>query len=229
MERLTTIAAVRDHVAVARAAGHRIGLVPTMGALHEGHLSLVRRAREHADHVVVSIFVNPTQFGAGEDLDAYPRDLPGDLAALRGLGEQAPQAVFTPSVAEMYPDGVPRTRVLVDGLTERLCGASRPGHFDGVGLVVTKLHAIVQPDVAVYGRKDFQQLTIIRRLVADLDQPIEVVGAPIVREDDGVAMSSRNRYLDGDQRRTARSLSRALRAAVVAARTARAHGRPVTA
>ncbi len=227
MERLTTIAAVREHVAAARAAGRRVGLVPTMGALHEGHLSLVRTARRHADHVLVSIFVNPTQFGEGEDLDAYPRDLDGDEAALRGLGDDAPDAVFAPSVEEMYPHGTPLTRVLVDGLTERLCGASRPGHFDGVGLVVTKLHQIVQPDVAVYGRKDFQQLAVIRRLVADLDQPVEVVGAPIVREPDGLAMSSRNRYLDGDDRVTARTLSRALRAAVLAARAARDGQRPV--
>lgn len=229
MERLTTIAAVRDHVAAARAAGRRVALVPTMGALHDGHLSLVRAARQHADHVLVSIFVNPTQFGEGEDLDAYPRDLEGDEAALRGLGADAPDAVFAPDVAEMYPHGTPLTRVLVDGLTERLCGASRPGHFDGVGLVVTKLHSIVQPDIAVYGRKDFQQLAVIRRLVADLDQPLEVVGAPIVREPDGLAMSSRNRYLQGDDRVTARALSRALRAAVLAAGEAREGQRPVSA
>ena len=227
MERVTTIDAVRARVAAARADGRRIALVPTMGALHEGHLSLVREARRHADHVVVSIFVNPTQFGEGEDLDAYPRDLEGDEAALRGLGDDAPDLVFAPTVEEVYPRGTPRTRVLVDGLTERLCGASRPGHFDGVGLVVSKLHNIVQPDVAVYGRKDFQQLAVIRRLVADLDQPVTIVGAPIVREPDGLAMSSRNRYLQGDDRRTARALSQALRAAVVAARDARAGQRPV--
>lgn len=228
MERLTTIAAIREAVASARAGRARIGLVPTMGALHAGHLSLVREAQRHADHVVVSIFVNPTQFGEGEDLDAYPRDLAGDEAALRDLAADAPDLVFAPSTAEMYPHGTPRTRVLVDGLTERLCGASRPGHFDGVGLVVAKLHDIVQPDVAVYGRKDFQQLQVIRRLVADLDQPVEVVGAPIVREPDGLATSSRNRYLTEDERASALVLSRALRAAVEAARAARDVGRAVT-
>lgn len=227
MERVTRIAEVREVVAAARAAGARVGLVPTMGALHEGHLSLVREARRHADHVVVSVFVNPTQFGEGEDLDAYPRDLPGDEAALRALGPDAPEHVFAPSAEEMYPQGPPRTRVVVEGLTERLCGASRPGHFDGVGLVVAKLHAIVRPDVAVYGRKDFQQLVVIRQLVADLDQPVEVVGAPIVREPGGLAMSSRNRYLGPDERRAALALSQALRAAVEAARSARAAGREI--
>ncbi len=228
MERLTTIAEVREAVAGARDGGARIGLVPTMGALHAGHLSLVREARRHADHVVVSIFVNPTQFGEGEDLDAYPRDLDADEVALRGLGGAAPDLVFAPSTDEMYPHGTPLTCVLVGGLTERLCGARRPGHFDGVGLVVTKLHDIVRPDTVVYGRKDFQQLQVIRRLVADLDQPLEVVGAPIVREPDGLAMSSRNRYLDPDQRRSALALSQGLRAAVEAARAARDSGHPVT-
>lgn len=228
MQRLTTIDGIRRAVAAARRDGARIGLVPTMGALHEGHLSLVREARRHSDRVVVSIFVNPTQFGEGEDLEAYPRDLDGDEAALRALGADAPDLVFAPGVAEMYPHGTPSTRVLVDGLTERLCGASRPGHFDGVGLVVTKLHDIVQPDVAVYGRKDFQQLAVIRRLAADLDQPVRVVGAPIVREPDGLALSSRNRYLDVEERRDARALSQALRAAVLAARDARRRGGQLT-
>ncbi len=227
MDRLTTIAEVRAAVAAHRAAGRSVALVPTMGALHAGHLSLVTEARRHADVVVVSIFVNPTQFGPGEDLDSYPRDLEGDEAALRSLGEDAPDHVFAPDASEVYPQGVPvPTRVLVAGLTERLCGARRPGHFDGVGLVVTKLHNIVGPDVVVYGRKDFQQLTVIRRIVADLDQPVRIVGAPIVREPDGLAMSSRNRYLSDEDRVTARVLSRALRAAVLAAREARAAGMP---
>jgi len=228
MERLTTIGAVRAAVADLRGEGGRIGLVPTMGALHDGHLSLLGEAQQHADHVVVSIFVNPTQFGEGEDLDAYPRDLEADEAALRALGDDAPDLVFAPSTEEMYPHGTPRTRVLVDGLTEQLCGASRPGHFDGVGLAVTKLHDIVQPDVAVYGRKDFQQLQVIRRLVDDLNQPLEVVGAPIVREPDGLALSSRNRYLDVGERAAALALSRGLRAAVEVARAARQDGRHVT-
>ena len=223
MDRVTTIAELRARVAEARRAGQRVGLVPTMGFLHAGHLSLVSEARRRADLVVVSIFVNPAQFGEGEDLDAYPRDLEGDEAKLAGLGQDAPDLVFVPSVEEMYPR--PRvTTVTVSGLTDRLCGASRPGHFDGVATVVTKLHNVVQPDVAVYGRKDFQQLAVIRRMAADLDQPVEVVGGPIVREDDGVAMSSRNVYLEGEDRLAARALSRALRAAVEAAREARARG-----
>lgn len=227
MERVTTIAELRAVVAGHRAAGRRVGLVPTMGALHAGHLSLVAHARMYADVVVVSIFVNPTQFGPGEDLDSYPRDVDGDEAALATLGDAAPELVFVPAVSEMYPQGVPvPSAVIVGGLTERLCGARRPGHFDGVGLVVTKLHNIVAPDVVVYGRKDFQQLTVIRQLVADLNQPVRVVGAPIVREADGVAMSSRNRYLTGPDRETARVLSQALRATVLAARQARDAGMP---
>lgn len=225
MHAVTTIAEVRAHVAAARAAGHRIGLVPTMGALHEGHLSLVTHARSLADVVVVSIFVNPTQFAPGEDLDAYPRDLEGDEALLATLGGHAPDLVFAPTAAEVYPDGAPLTTVRVAGLTERLCGAARPTHFDGVALVVSKLHNIVLPDVAVYGRKDFQQLRVIQRMAADLDQPVEVVGGPTVRESDGLAMSSRNAYLDPDQRRAARVLSRGLRDGVRVARQARARGR----
>lgn len=228
MQRVTTIAGVRAAVDELRAAGARVGLVPTMGSLHAGHLSLVPFVRQHCDRVVVSVFVNPTQFGPGEDFESYPRDLDGDERTLATLGEAAPELVFAPSVEEMYPDGTPLTRVLVDGLTDRLCGASRPGHFDGVGLVVTKLHSIVRPDVVVYSRKDFQQLQVIRRLVRDLDQPVEVVGAPFVREPDGLAMSSRNAYLDDAQRRAALALSRALRAAVTAARDARQAGTDVT-
>lgn len=223
MERVTTIAGVRAAVDEARAAGARVGLVPTMGALHAGHLSLVERCRDLADLVVVSIFVNPAQFGPGEDLDAYPRDLEGDEAALRALGAAAPDVVFAPPVEEVYPHER-LTTVTVRGLSEVLCGVSRPTHFDGVTTVVTKLLNIVRPDVAVFGRKDFQQLTILRRMVADLDIPVEIVGGPIVREPDGVAMSSRNRYLDGDDRTAARALSRSLRAAVEAARAARDRG-----
>jgi pantoate--beta-alanine ligase len=228
VERVTTVTGLRTAVAALRADGGRVALVPTMGALHRGHLSLVTEARRHADHVVVSIFVNPAQFGPGEDLDAYPRDLDGDEAALRSLGGAAPDLVFAPSVDEVYPRGTPLTRVLVAGLTDTLCGARRPGHFDGVGLVVTKLHNLVRPDVVVYGRKDFQQLQVIRRIVADLDQPVEVVGAPLVREHDGLALSSRNRYLDDGHRTAARALSRALRAAVLHARTEGGAGRSPT-
>ncbi len=224
MQRVTTIAEVRAHVAAARADGRRIGLVPTMGALHDGHLSLVTHARSLADLVVVSIFVNPTQFAPGEDLDAYPRDLEGDEALLQALGADAPDLVFAPTAAEVYPGGEPLTTVRVTGLTDRLCGASRPTHFDGVALVVSKLHNIVMPDVAVYGRKDFQQLRVIQRMAADLNQPVQVIGGPTVREPDGLAMSSRNAYLDPDQRRAARVLSRALRDGVLLAREARGRG-----
>lgn len=225
MERVTTVADLRVRVAAARTRGLRVALVPTMGALHEGHLSLVRHARTLAGFVVVSIFVNPTQFGPGEDLDAYPRDLEGDEARLRTLGSDAPDVVLAPTVTEMYPGGIPPlTTVAVRGITERLCGASRPGHFDGVATVVSKLHGAVGPDVAVYGRKDFQQLAVIRRVVADLNQPLEVVGAPTVREPDGLAMSSRNAYLGAEDRVAARVVSRALRAGVLAARRQRARG-----
>ncbi len=194
-----------------------------MGALHAGHLSLVETCHDHADLVVVSIFVNPAQFAPGEDLEAYPRDLAGDEAALRDLGARAPHLVFAPGVEEVYPRER-LTTVTVRGLNHVLCGRSRPTHFDGVTTVVSKLLNIVQPDVAVFGRKDFQQLTIIRRMVDDLDIPVEIVGGAIVREPDGLAMSSRNRYLEGEERTAARVVSRALRAAVEAARDARTRG-----
>lgn len=217
MRRVTTIAQVRDAVATARAGGATVALVPTMGALHVGHLALVEEASRRADLVVVSIFVNPAQFDRADDLDGYPRDLDGDEAALASLGDAAPDLVFAPEVAEVYPR--PRvTTVTVTGLTDRLCGASRPGHFDGVATVCTKLFSIVQPDLAVFGRKDFQQLQIVRRVVADLDLPVRIVGAPTFREDDGLAMSSRNRRLDATERRAAVALSRALRAGVELAR-----------
>jgi pantoate--beta-alanine ligase len=224
VRRVTSIAGIRAAVAEARASGHRIGLVPTMGALHAGHLSLVRIATERADTVVVSIFVNPTQFDRADDLEAYPRDLEGDEAALVGLGRHAPALVFAPSAAEVYPrPGL--TTVHVEGLTARMEGATRAGHFDGVATVVTKLFNIVGPDLAVFGRKDVQQLHVLRRMAADLDVPVEIVPGPTVREPGGLALSSRNRRLDTDQRLAAGTLSRALAAAVVAARAARAVGR----
>lgn len=225
MDRLTTIGDVRAAVADARAGGARIGLVPTMGALHEGHLALVREAAARTDLVVVSIFVNPAQFDRADDLAGYPRDLEGDEAQLAGLGDDAPAIVFAPDAAEVYPR--PRvTTVTVTELTDHLCGASRPGHFDGVATVCTKLFSIVRPDVAVFGRKDFQQLAIIRRVVLDLDLPVEIVGAPTHREPDGLAMSSRNRRLDAGERRSALALSRALRAGVALHRACSAGGRP---
>ncbi|WP_199422742.1 pantoate--beta-alanine ligase [Actinotalea solisilvae] len=195
-------------------AGRTRAVVMTMGALHEGHLSLVRAARERADEVVVTIFVNPLQFGPAEDLDRYPRDLEGDLALLAGAGADL---VFAPDVAQVYPDGDPVVRVSAGALGERLEGAHRPGHFDGVLTVVLKLLHLVRPDVALFGRKDAQQLMAVRRMVADLDVPVEVVGVETVRDDDGVALSSRNAYLDAEQRASARALNRALRAAQAAA------------
>jgi pantoate--beta-alanine ligase len=204
------IADLRAGCDEARAAGKRVGVVPTMGFLHAGHRSLMRRAVAATDFVVVTIFVNPLQFGAGEDLDRYPRDLAGDLEACTAEGVDC---VFTPSVAEMYPRK-PLATVHVEGLTADLCGAARPTHFDGVTTVVAKLFAIAGPCTAFFGRKDAQQLAVITRMVEDLDLPVEVVGCPIVREPDGVAMSSRNAYLSPPDREAARVLSYSLRRAV---------------
>lgn len=178
-----------------------------MGALHEGHLALVREARRHADFVVCSIFVNPTQFGPNEDFAKYPRDLEGDVDKLEGV-----DLVFAPRPEAMYPKGE-RTRVRVDGLTEHLCGPHRPGHFEGVTTVVAKLFAVVGPCTAVFGKKDYQQLAVLRRMTTDLLLPVTVVGHPIVREKDGLAMSSRNAYLSAEERTRALGLSRGLRAA----------------
>ncbi len=189
-----------------RRRGGRLGLVPTMGALHEGHLSLIREAKRHATDVAVSIFVNPTQFGANEDLAKYPRDLEGDL---RKCNEAGASLVFAPSVSEMYPAGE-KTRVRVMGITDALCGVSRPAHFEGVATIVTKLFAVAGPCVAVFGKKDYQQLQVIRRMVQDLLLPVEIIGYPTVRETDGLAMSSRNAYLSADERQRAVALPRAL-------------------
>jgi pantoate--beta-alanine ligase len=191
----------------ARASGLRVGVVPTMGYLHEGHRSLMRVARAGNDFVVATIFVNPLQFGANEDLDSYPRNLTGDLAQCE---TERVDCVFTPSASEMYPTGAPLTTVHVDELTADLCGQARPTHFDGVTTVVAKLFGIVGPCRAYFGRKDAQQLAVITRMVSDLNMPIEVVGCPIVREADGLAMSSRNAYLSAEERRAAQVLSRAL-------------------
>jgi pantoate--beta-alanine ligase len=208
---LTTIADVRELVASARAEGQRVALVPTMGALHAGHVELVRTAAEHADLVIASIFVNPMQFGPHEDLDRYPRTPEADTEALAALGIGA---VFMPTVAEMFPDGGRSATVVTAGhLGTVLEGRSRPGHYDGVLTVVTKLLSIVQPDVAVFGEKDAQQLFLVRRLVRDLDLPVEVVSVPTVREPDGLALSSRNRLLQAGERHDALALSRALGAA----------------
>jgi len=204
--RLDRIDQVRRAVREARGRGRKVGLVPTMGALHEGHASLIRAARGETGCVVVSIFVNPAQFGPGEDLSRYPRPLEKDMELCRREGVDA---VFTPSAAEMYPEGF-ATSVRVAGLSEKMCGAFRPGHFDGVCTVVAKLFAIVQPDVAYFGEKDAQQLAIIRRMAADLNLPPEIHGCPLVREPDGLALSSRNAYLSADERRRALALSAAL-------------------
>lgn len=209
METVTTIAELRTHVRAARAHGAVIGVVPTMGALHEGHLSLVRRAKAECGFVVVTLFVNPTQFAPTEDLSRYPRDLAGDSAM---SAEAGADLLFAPGVAEVYPPGS-STYVTVEALTAGLCGASRPTHFRGVTTVVSKLFNMVLPDRAYFGEKDYQQLQIIRRMTRDLDFPIEIVPCPIVREADGLAMSSRNRYLNPEQRRAALALSRALAAA----------------
>lgn len=189
-----------------RRAGHRIALVPTMGYLHEGHLSLVRRARREADRVVVSIFVNPLQFGPAEDFAAYPRDLARDLER---LGQCGVHLAYLPEVTEIYPEDF-ATTVAVARLTQGLCGAHRPGHFDGVTTIVAKLFAAVKPHVAVFGQKDAQQTLVIQKMVRDLDLDVEIAIAPTVREADGLAMSSRNAYLTPDERMEAPSLYRAL-------------------
>ncbi|CAH2031951.1 pantoate--beta-alanine ligase [Trichlorobacter ammonificans] len=189
-----------------RRQGKRISFVPTMGFLHEGHASLLREGRRQGDVLVLSIFVNPTQFGPTEDLDRYPRNLAGDCALAEACGTDI---VFAPTAAAMYPPGF-QTTVSLGPLTAPLCGASRPGHFNGVAVVVTKLFGIVQPDIALFGKKDFQQLAVIRRMTADLNLPVEIIGMPIVREPDGLAMSSRNSYLSPEERQQALCLYRAL-------------------
>jgi pantoate--beta-alanine ligase len=209
MIELSSIADLRRWVRDERAAGRGIALVPTMGFLHEGHLRLVDEARRHADRVIMSIFVNPLQFGPAEDLDRYPRDLPRDRALAEARGTDA---LFVPSVAVMYPPGS-EIRVVPGETADRWEGAARPGHFEGVLTVVAKLFHLVEPDVACFGRKDIQQATLVRQMVRDLDWRLEIVVLPTVREADGLALSSRNAYLDTDQRKRAVVLSAALRAA----------------
>lgn len=198
-----------SHSSRLRDEGDRIGFVPTMGYLHEGHLSLMRLARQDNHALVVSIFVNPTQFGPDEDYDSYPRDLEEDTVMLREVGCDV---LFTPSAEEMYPKGNVTT-VSVADLTDKLCGASRPGHFDGVTTVVNKLFNITKPHRAYFGLKDYQQYRILDRMVTDLDMDIDIIGLPTVREKDGLAMSSRNAYLSAGQRESALSLSRSLETA----------------
>ncbi len=219
MMRVGTVAELRHRVGRWRRDQLAVALVPTMGNLHRGHLELVRRAHGLADRVVVSIFVNPLQFGEGEDFDAYPRTLEQDQALLKAEGAQL---LFTPGVAEIYPRPTPeQTRVEVPGLSDILCGASRPGHFVGVATVVCKLFNMVQPDFGVFGEKDFQQILILRRMVEDLAMPVQILGVPTVRDDDGLALSSRNGYLSEQQRRRAPALYRTLREAAAALRGGR--------
>lgn len=206
MQIFDTVSGLQTFLAAHRATGKRIGLVPTMGYLHAGHISLVHAARHACDVVVLSIFVNPKQFGPQEDFATYPRDMEGDLRQAREAGVDA---VFTPSVEEMYPPGF-LTEVAVHELTAPLCGASRPGHFNGVTTVVAKLLNIVGPDRAYFGQKDYQQVTVLRKMATDLCMPLAVITCPTVREPDGLAMSSRNAYLNPAERQAALVLSRAL-------------------
>lgn len=208
MRTLSDIAELRQTLGQARRQGQRIGLVATMGNLHQGHIALIEAARARADLVVASIFVNPLQFAAGEDLEAYPRTLIDDQTKLAAAGCDL---LFTPTSATLYPQGLEaQTRVHAPAVSEGLCGASRPGHFDGVATVVTMLFNLFQPDLACFGEKDRQQLAVIRKLTADLHFPVEIVGVPIVRAADGLALSSRNGYLDADQRARAAGLYRSL-------------------
>jgi pantoate--beta-alanine ligase len=206
MEIIKTIREMQERSEAFRMAGQTLSLVPTMGFLHEGHLELMRVAKRNSDKLIISIFVNPTQFGPAEDYDQYPRDEAGDLKKARDVGVDV---VFLPSAGEMYPEGH-QTTVKVLRVTQYLCGISRPEHFEGVTTVVAKLFNITKPHVAVFGQKDYQQLTVISRMVKDLDMAIQIVGVPTVREEDGIAMSSRNKYLTPEERASALCLKKSL-------------------
>jgi len=206
MQIITTIKQMQGYSDALRQQQKRIAVVPTMGYLHEGHLSLVRIAKELADAVIVTIFVNPKQFGPNEDFTAYPRDMDRDVHLVATVGADC---IYTPAPGEMYPEGY-QTTVRVNKLTEHLCGISRPSHFEGVTTVVAKLFNATKPHVAVFGEKDFQQLQVIRRMVRDMDMDMDIIGAPIVREPDGLALSSRNKYLSAQERTAALVLSRSL-------------------
>jgi len=206
MEIIESVQKTQERCEGLRLAGQTLALVPTMGFFHEGHLELMRVARRHADKAIISVFVNPIQFGPSEDFASYPRDLEGDLSKAREVGVDI---AFVPTVRDMYPEGF-QTKVSVEGLDKHLCGLSRPGHFDGVTTVVAKLFLATKPHLAIFGQKDYQQLTVITRMVRDLNMDIEIVGVPTVREPDGLAMSSRNAYLTPDQRRSALCLKKSL-------------------
>ena len=218
---VNTVLALRAAVAAARVGGARIALVPTMGNLHAGHLRLVETARQHADFVVASVFVNPLQFGPNEDFDRYPRTLAADTEALVGAGCDL---LFAPPVEAMIPPGAPTTRVTVPQVTETLEGAQRPGHFDGVTTIVSILFHQVQPDVACFGQKDYQQLAVVRRMVGDLHLPVDIIAVPTERAADGLALSSRNQYLDEHARRVAPQLFQTLQALGEALRAGAAPG-----
>ena len=206
MKLIETIDAMHRQCEELRLSGKTIALVPTMGFFHEGHLELMRVGRRLADILAISIFVNPTQFGPSEDFQAYPRDMEGDLAGARDVGVDL---VFAPSVQEMYPDDH-QTKISVESVTKHLCGLSRPGHFDGVTTVVAKLFNIAKPNLALFGEKDYQQLTAVKRMVKDLDMDIQIIGVPTVREPDGLAMSSRNTYLNPEERKSALCIKKSL-------------------
>ena len=210
IEIIETVGMMQEKAEQIRLSGKKIGLFPTLGFLHEGHLELIRQGRKRADILVMSLFVNPTQFGPNEDFDKYPRDIEGDIKKAQGEGADV---VFLPSPKEMYPEGF-QSSVNVEKVTGFLCGKSRPGHFEGVATVVAKLFNIVKPHFALFGQKDFQQLAVIKRMVKDLNFDIEIIQVPTVREPDGLAMSSRNKYLNPEERKSALCLKKAMDMAV---------------
>ncbi len=210
IEIIETVDSMQEKAEEIRLSGKKIGLFPTLGFLHEGHLELIRQGRKRADILVMSLFVNPTQFGPNEDLDKYPRDIEGDIKKAEGEGVDL---VFMPSPAEMYPDGF-QSSVIVKRITDFLCGQYRPGHFEGVTTVVAKLFNIIKPHFALFGQKDFQQLAVIKRMVKDLNMDIEIVEVPTVREHDGLAMSSRNKYLNPEERKSALCIKKSIDTAI---------------